>query len=144
MWRPIGAARASSRERVAATWRGILPRIAKGRASDAVSGPTVAAPEQGQDARLQASLDDRAELHSDESKAHEGSEQVGQGQSLTAKLAAATQQLENGHKGPALSQLMAYIAHVEALVTGGVLTPGQGQALIDPVNLIIDSINATC
>ena len=69
---------------------------------------------------------------------------MGQAQSLTAKTAAATQQLERDHKRPALNQLMAFVNHVEALITAGILTPAEGQALIDPVNLIIDSINATC
>jgi hypothetical protein len=69
---------------------------------------------------------------------------MGQANSLTSKTAAATSKLEMGNKVAALNQLMAFINHVEALVTGGVLTPAEGQALIDQVNLIIDSINATC
>jgi hypothetical protein len=49
-----------------------------------------------------------------------------------------------GNKVAALNQLTAFINQVNAMVTGGVLTPSEGQTLIDQVNLIIDSINATC
>lgn len=69
---------------------------------------------------------------------------TGQANALTQKTAAATNKLDMGNKVAALSQLMAFINHVNALVTGGVLTPSEGQTLIDQVNLIIDSINATC
>ena len=69
---------------------------------------------------------------------------TGQANALTQKTAAATNKLDMGNKVAALNQLMAFINHVNALVTGSVLTPTEGQTLIDQVNLIIDSINATC
>lgn len=69
---------------------------------------------------------------------------TGQANALTQKTAAATNKLDMGNKVAALNQLNAFINHVNALVTGGVLTPSEGQTLIDQVNLIIDSINATC
>ena len=69
---------------------------------------------------------------------------TGQANALTQKTAGATNKLDMGNKVAALNQLMAFINQVNALVTGGVLTPSEGQTLIDQVNLIIDSINATC
>ena len=62
---------------------------------------------------------------------------TGQAKALTKMSAAATKKLGMGNKNAALNVLMALNSAIQAMVAGGVLTPAEGQALIDQVNLII-------
>lgn len=64
----------------------------------------------------------------------------GQGGSLTAKLNAAINQLNKGNVNSASNQLQAFINHVDALINGGVHTPGEGQPLIDAATAILSAL----
>jgi hypothetical protein len=70
-----------------------------------------------------------------------GSLNAGQGNSLIVKLEAALQKLEQGQPRPAVNQLGAFINEVESLIDEGVLTPEEGQSLIDAANVIIYQID---
>jgi hypothetical protein len=64
----------------------------------------------------------------------------GQGNSLIAKLNAATKNLNNGNTNVAINELHAFINEVQADIRAGKLTPAQGQPLIDAANAIIAQI----
>ncbi len=64
----------------------------------------------------------------------------GQGQALVNSLEAALRQLENGNIAAAINGLNAFIRQVEAYVNAGILSPDQGQALLDAVEEIIATI----
>jgi Right handed beta helix region len=55
----------------------------------------------------------------------------GQANGLSSKLQAALQQLERGKQRPAAKQINAFIKQVEALIRSKILSPQQGQPLID-------------
>ncbi len=58
----------------------------------------------------------------------------GQGNGLLAKLQAAIQQTNSGQTATAVNQLNAFINQVNDFVGEGILTPAQGQLLIDKAN----------
>jgi len=62
---------------------------------------------------------------------------AGQGNSLLAKLDAALRRLERGQIHVACNLLRAFVNEVNALVRAGVLTPSQGQPLIDDAENIM-------
>jgi len=64
----------------------------------------------------------------------------GQGNSLIAKLDAATKNLNKGNTNAAINELRAFINEVQGNIRAGKLTPAQGQALIDAANAIINQI----
>jgi len=65
----------------------------------------------------------------------------GQGNALKAKLNAAMQQLNKGKTNTAINQLQAFINQVNAFINAGILSPADGQALIDAANNIINCIS---
>jgi len=65
----------------------------------------------------------------------------GQGNALKAKLNAAIQQLNKGKTHTAINQLQAFINQVNAFINAGILSPADGQALIDAANNIINCIS---
>lgn len=69
----------------------------------------------------------------------------GQGNSLISKLEAAIKQLDKGNTTPAINQLQAFINEVNAFMnsTPPILTPAEGQPLIDAANAIIAALSAT-
>jgi len=66
----------------------------------------------------------------------------GEGNSLDAKLDAATRKLDEGKCKPAQQMLQAFIQQVQAMMASGRLTPAEGQPLIDAANAILATI--TC
>jgi len=60
----------------------------------------------------------------------------GRGNSLTSTLESAIRHLEQGRTRPACSQLQAFINEVTAFIESGILTPGEGQLLIDAATAI--------
>ena len=66
----------------------------------------------------------------------------GQATALLATLEAAAKQLVNGNSTAAANLLQAFINQVQALVNAGILTPQEGQALIDLAQNAIDQLNA--
>jgi probable HAF family extracellular repeat protein len=70
----------------------------------------------------------------------EGALNAGQAGSLINKLNVATAMLNAGKTTPAVNQLEAFINEVEALIEGGVLTPEQGQPLIDMAEDVISAL----
>jgi len=65
----------------------------------------------------------------------------GQGNALIVKLEGAQKKLDKGQTNAAINQLQAFINQVNDFISAGILTPVQGQALIDLANAIIDQIN---
>lgn len=65
----------------------------------------------------------------------------GQGNALTAKLDAATKQLNKGHTHAAINLLQAFIKKCEAYVAAGILTAAQAQPLIDAAQDLIDELS---
>jgi ribosomal protein L14 len=65
----------------------------------------------------------------------------GQGNALIVKLDGAQKKLDKGQTKAAINQLRAFINQVNAFISAGILTPVQGQALIDLANAIINQIN---
>ncbi|HEX7184124.1 MAG TPA: hypothetical protein VF756_20000, partial [Thermoanaerobaculia bacterium] len=64
----------------------------------------------------------------------------GQGNALKAKLSAALQKVQQGQNGPAANQVQAFISQVQDLVSDGVLTAEQGQALIADAQAILNAL----
>ena len=64
----------------------------------------------------------------------------GQGNALLQKLEVAQRQLDRGNVNAAVNQLVAFINQVSALINAGVLTPEEGQPLIDTANAIINQL----
>ena len=62
---------------------------------------------------------------------------AGQGNALTVKLDGALTKLDAGNVNAAINQLQAFINQVNAMINSGVLSPAEGQSLIDSVNAII-------
>lgn len=71
-----------------------------------------------------------------------GSLNSGQGNSLTKQLAQALKQLSKGKDLQAINMLLALIDHTNDLVSDGVLTPSEGQNLINQANALITQIQA--
>jgi pullulanase-type alpha-1,6-glucosidase len=69
-----------------------------------------------------------------------GSLNGGQGNALTVKLEHAIDKLDGAQPHVALNMLNAFINQVNAFVASGVLTPEEGQSLLDAVDDIIDQI----
>jgi hypothetical protein len=69
-----------------------------------------------------------------------GSLNQGQGNSLIVKLEGALEKLDRGQPKPAANQLGAFVNEVDSLIDEGVLTPEEGQPLIDAAQSIIDQI----
>lgn len=67
---------------------------------------------------------------------------TGQTNSLLAKLNAATARLNDEACTPAVNQLEAFVNEVQALIDGGVLTPEQGQPLIDIAEALISDLSS--
>jgi hypothetical protein len=66
-----------------------------------------------------------------------GSLNQGQADSLIAKLNTAIQNLDSGLANTALNNLDAFSNEVQALVAAGVLTPEEGQSLLEAVEAIM-------
>jgi hypothetical protein len=64
----------------------------------------------------------------------------GQSKALIVKLSHAISKLDGGQPDVALNMLSAFINEVNAFIQGGILTPEEGQSLLDAVNDIIDQI----
>ena len=62
----------------------------------------------------------------------------GQGIALIAKLDAALAQLDKGNEIAAMNQLQAFTNQVNAFINAGILSPAEGQPLIDAAQAIID------
>ena len=69
-----------------------------------------------------------------------GSLNHGQGTALIVKLEAAIRDLEKGKPGTALNVLNAFSNQVTDFGAGGVLTPEEGQSLLDAVHAIMHQI----
>jgi hypothetical protein len=67
----------------------------------------------------------------------------GQGNSLIVKLEGAIKKLDEGKNKSAVNKLNAFINEVISLIEEGVLTPEDGQPLIDAANSIIDQITSS-
>jgi hypothetical protein len=65
-----------------------------------------------------------------------------QGDDLQKDLDKAFDQLEKGKPDKAIKELEAFIAQVNNLIVTGVLTPEEGQPLIDAANELIDALRA--
>ena len=65
----------------------------------------------------------------------------GQGNALIAKLEAAIRKLNQGNVNAAINQLQAFINQVNAFINGGILSPEEGQPLIDAANNIINQLS---
>ena len=68
----------------------------------------------------------------------------GQANSLQKKIGSAINKLDMSNKNAALNKLSALLNEVDSLIADGDLSAAAGQEIIDQINLIIDSINATC
>jgi len=66
----------------------------------------------------------------------------GQARSLQAKLQAAIQQVDRGNYHTAANQLGAFISHVDAFVSEGILSSSEGQVLNDEARMIISLLSA--
>ncbi len=64
-----------------------------------------------------------------------------QANALIAKLEAAIRQIDIVNNNTAINQLQAFINQVNAFINSGLLTPAQGQLLIDAANAVIDQLN---
>jgi len=64
----------------------------------------------------------------------------GRGNALIAKLDGAIKQLEKGKTKTAVNELQAFINQVNAMINSGVLSPAEGQPLIDAANAIIAAL----
>jgi hypothetical protein len=64
----------------------------------------------------------------------------GQGNALMAKLDAAARSIDKGNVTPAINQLEAFINQMDAFIGAALVTPGEGQALVDAANGVIDSL----
>ena len=60
---------------------------------------------------------------------------------LRAKLERIREKIEDGRTAPAIHQLEAFIAHVEALVAAGKLTEEEGARLIEAAEAMIDALS---
>jgi len=69
-----------------------------------------------------------------------GSLNQGQGNALIVKLEQAIDRLDKGKPDTALNVLNAFANEVDAFVSSGVLTPEEGQGLLDAVNAIVYQI----
>ena len=69
-----------------------------------------------------------------------GTLNAGRGRSLIVKLEAAIKKLQKGKIGGAIGKLMVLIDKVNGFISTGVLTPTEGDALINAANSIIDEI----
>jgi pullulanase-type alpha-1,6-glucosidase len=69
-----------------------------------------------------------------------GSLNEGQGNALIVKLERAINRLNRGNPRTALNVLNAFVNQVNDFVKEGILTPEEGQALLDAINAIIDQI----
>ena len=67
---------------------------------------------------------------------------AGLGTALTAKLDHALDKLASGQTEPAFAMLQAFVDQVGELVGDGVLTPAQGQRLIELANLVLTGAQA--
>ena len=67
-------------------------------------------------------------------------EDQGQRNSSLNKLNIAAANLNDGMIGPAINQIEAFVNQVQGLIGGGVLTPGQGQPLIDMAEDVISPL----
>jgi large exoprotein involved in heme utilization and adhesion len=65
----------------------------------------------------------------------------GQARSLQAKLQAAIQQVDRGNHGAAVNQLGAFMNHVDAFVSEGLLSSYEGQVLKDEAQIIIELLS---
>ena len=72
----------------------------------------------------------------------DGDVNQGQGNALSSKLLHAIQKLNQGMSKVAINLLQAFINQVNDFISGGILTPTEGQALIDAASEIIDAINS--
>jgi hypothetical protein len=88
---------------------------------------SVLTPRQG----MEGLIDDVGELVAS------GTINSGQGNSLVSKLETAIKQLERGNVRVAINLLEAFINEVNSTISSGVLTPAEGQPLIDQANAII-------
>ena len=57
-----------------------------------------------------------------------------------AKLDAAIKQLERGNVATAINQLEAFVNQVNAMISSGVLSPEEGQPLIDAADAILAAL----
>lgn len=71
---------------------------------------------------------------------NDGSLNTGQARSLVNKLNVATAMLNDGKSRPAANLLEAFVEQVRAMIDGGVLTPAEGQPLIDAAEAAIAGI----
>ena len=71
-----------------------------------------------------------------------GALNIGQANSLKAKLVGLKKLIDKGNKNAAINKVNAFINHVEGYVNGSVLTSPEAQPLIDAANSIINSINS--
>lgn len=69
-----------------------------------------------------------------------GTVNSGQGNALVSKIQGVLKQLAKGKSKTAVNQLRATINQVESFIAEGVLTPAEGQALIDAIDAIIAGI----
>jgi hypothetical protein len=66
----------------------------------------------------------------------------GQGNALLVKLAQALEQMALGSTQQAISMMNAFINQVTAFVAARILTPEEGQRLIDAANVILAQLQA--
>jgi probable HAF family extracellular repeat protein len=66
----------------------------------------------------------------------------GQGNSLIVKVDNALKKVGQGNTGPAVNMLEAFVNQVEAFMSSGLLTPEEGQGLIDLVQAAIEGLSA--
>jgi probable HAF family extracellular repeat protein len=71
-----------------------------------------------------------------------GAVSQGQGNALTAKLDAATKQLNGGNTQAAINLLEAFIRQCQAYVAAGILTAAEAQPLIDAAQALIDELES--
>jgi hypothetical protein len=70
-----------------------------------------------------------------------GSLNGGQGNGLIAKLEAAIRQLDRGNVATAIHQLESFVNQVNAMISSGILSPEEGQPLIDAANEILAALD---
>ena len=69
-----------------------------------------------------------------------GTLNAGQGNSLIRKLELAIRDLQEGNIAGSIGHLMSFIGQVNGFINSGILTPAEGEALINAANSIIDEI----
>jgi hypothetical protein len=70
-----------------------------------------------------------------------GTLNTGQGNALKSKLRVAQRQIEHGDPTAAINQLKVFIQHVENFVSVGILTPSEGEPLIETAQNIVSQLS---